>query len=68
MPAIALLLSVPMPAQVVGGTISGAVTDPTGAPISGAGVVIRNLDTGTERQLHTDARGAYSAPAVAVGG
>lgn len=54
-------------AQVVGGTISGTVTDSTGAVIPNAVVVVHNQDTGTERTLTTNSSGAYSAPSIPVG-
>ncbi len=54
-------------AQVVGGTISGRVTDPTGAVISKAQVVVRNVDTGAQRTLTTNGEGAFSAPSEPVG-
>ncbi len=54
-------------AQAVGGTISGAITDQTGAPVSGARVLIRNLETGTQRRLQSDASGIYVAASLPVG-
>jgi hypothetical protein len=53
--------------QVVGGTISGAVHDKTGAAVVGATVVVRQTETGASRQLTTDADGRYYAPSVPVG-
>ena len=54
-------------AQVVGGTISGTVTDATGAVIPNAVVVVHNQDTGTQRTLTTNSAGEYSAPSIPVG-
>ncbi len=54
-------------AQVVGGTVTGTVLDPTGAVIPGSKVTVRNDDTGTTRALTTDAGGRFSAPSVPVG-
>ena len=54
-------------AQVVGGTVTGAVQDATGAVIPGAKITVRNDDTGLERRLMTDAAGRFSAPSVPVG-
>ncbi len=54
-------------AQVVGGTISGVITDATGAALPGAGVVVKNLETGAERKLLSDDVGHYAAPSLAVG-
>ena len=54
-------------AQVVGGTISGDVVDPAGDPVKGASVLIRDQETGTERELVTTETGAFSAPSIPVG-
>ncbi len=65
---IALSLSpVVLTAQVVGGTISGTVADPSGAVIPNAVVVVHNQDTGTQRTLTTNTSGSYSAPSIPVG-
>ena len=64
---ISALFSVALHAQVVGGTISGTVTDQTGAVIPNAVVVVHNQDTGTQRTLTTNSAGAYSAPSIPVG-
>lgn len=47
--------------------LSGTVTDPTGAVISGARVIIKNTATGTENQTTTGANGAFVVPALAAG-
>ena len=64
-----LLLSAPvvMHGQVVGGSISGLVTDASGAALGDAHVLIRNTETGTERALVTGSNGRYSAPSLSVG-
>jgi hypothetical protein len=54
-------------AQVVGGTISGVVTDESGAALPGASVLVRSRDTGTQRTLTTSNGGVFSAPSVPVG-
>jgi hypothetical protein len=54
-------------AQVVGGTISGVVTDPAGAFLPGATVVLQNQETGNQRRLATDSGGGYAAPSIPVG-
>ncbi len=56
-----------MPAQVVGGTISGIITDATGAALPGAEVIVRNLETGAERKLASDDSGHYAAPSISIG-
>jgi Carboxypeptidase regulatory-like domain len=54
-------------AQVVGGSISGTVSDATGGRINGASVRVVNRETGTERRLVTDQDGRYAAPSITVG-
>ncbi|HWX40433.1 MAG TPA: carboxypeptidase-like regulatory domain-containing protein, partial [Blastocatellia bacterium] len=49
------------------GTIQGAVTDPSGAAVAGAKVVVRNEATGEERTTQTDSDGAYQVAALPVG-
>jgi len=65
--AIFSFVSIPAFAQVVGATVSGVVTDPTGAAIANASVVVHNNDTGTQRTLVTGSSGAFSAPSISVG-
>ncbi|HEY9126965.1 MAG TPA: carboxypeptidase-like regulatory domain-containing protein, partial [Acidobacteriaceae bacterium] len=68
--ASALLLSAGVPvvhAQVVGATLSGTVRDSGGATLSGATVLVRQLETGATRKLTTGADGRYAAPSVPVG-
>ena len=48
-------------------SLSGIVHDTTGAGIQGATISIKNLETGTERDVHTDSDGRYHAPSLAVG-
>ena len=62
--AVAVLLSVPMgiSAQVSTGTITGQVTDASGASIPNAAVVITDVRTGVARSLASDSAGLYSAP------
>lgn len=54
-------------AQVTTGTISGSVTDTTGAVLPGARIIIQNEDTGVSRTVQSDARGHYSAPSLSLG-
>src|SRR5665213_2872155 len=48
-------------------TLSGTVTDPTGAVVAGAAVKIHSLATGTDRDVVTDGAGLYSAPSLEPG-
>ncbi|HEY6374779.1 MAG TPA: carboxypeptidase-like regulatory domain-containing protein [Edaphobacter sp.] len=54
-------------AQVVGGTLSGTITDPSGATLINAQVLVHNDETGNERRLTTGSDGRYSAPSVPIG-
>ena len=54
-------------AQVVGGSISGIVTDPSGSPLPDAVVIVHNTETGAERRLATGRDGHFAAPSLAVG-
>ncbi len=54
-------------AQTPTGTITGVVTDPTGAPVAGAHVRIINRDSGLSRNLTTSIEGDYSAAALPPG-
>jgi hypothetical protein len=47
--------------------IRGTITDPTGAVVPGAQVIVRNLDTGAERNLTTNEAGIYVAPLLQSG-
>ncbi|MFN0171195.1 MAG: TonB-dependent receptor domain-containing protein [Bryobacteraceae bacterium] len=64
---IAVAASLPAGAQSVTQTIQGLVIDSSGAPVQGANVTIRNVDTGVERSLPTNETGLYSFQLVAVG-
>jgi hypothetical protein len=53
--------------QVPTGTISGVVTDESGAVIPNASVVIHDKGTGADRTLTTGQDGAFSAPSLPAG-
>ena len=59
--------SVPAEAQVSGATMSGLITDPSGAGIPNASVSIKNTGTGEVREVPTNADGFYSAPNLLPG-
>ena len=67
----ALLLSVlfshPVHAQVVGGTISGTISDKSGALVPNATVSLTNLATGVTSTVNTNAQGLYSLPNLLPG-
>src|SRR5579864_9052761 len=54
-------------AQVAGGTILGAVTDPSGAAVASAQVTIKNVATGVTRSVPTNSDGLYAAPNLVPG-
>src|ERR1700675_1450283 len=64
---LAGLYSGPLQAQVVGGAISGKVTDASGAAISGAKVSIQNTATGVETTTTTNTQGIYNVPNLLPG-
>ena len=53
----ACVLAVSLHAQTTTGTISGTVTDTSGAVLPGASIVILNEDTGISRSVPADAAG-----------
>src|SRR5215211_5106137 len=54
-------------AQTVTGTLQGTVSDAKGAVVTGAEVVIRNLETGQERTVQTNSEGTYIASFLPLG-
>src|SRR5579864_1585126 len=57
----------PAYAQVSGATLSGTITDPSGAAIANAQVSILNKATGVTRDVTADSAGLYSAPNLLPG-
>jgi len=62
-----LFLTARSEAQVAGATLSGEITDPSGASIAKATVSIRNLGTGELREVQSNGDGFYSAPNLLPG-
>ena len=54
-------------AQATNGSITGTVTDATGAVINAATITIKNVDTGVTRSLTTNDQGRYTATDLIVG-
>jgi len=67
LPLFLLALTLSARAQVVGATLSGLVTDSSGAALPNAHLLIHNDDTGAQRSLTTNASGQYIASSIAVG-
>ena len=67
---VAALLNLAAPpaaqAQAVA-SVTGTVTDPSGAPVPAATVTAKNVETGAERNTVTDDAGRYRVPALWVG-
>src|SRR5215213_9253507 len=65
----ALLFLVPTGAvaQTVTGTLQGTVSDSRGAVVPGADVVVRNMETGQERNLKTGGEGTFLAAFLPLG-
>jgi hypothetical protein len=53
--------------QAINGTIEGTLKDSTGGLMPGVTVTIRNIDTGAERVIVTNAQGLYRAPLLPLG-
>jgi hypothetical protein len=62
-----VVCSLPTRAQVAGATLSGTVTDASGAVINSAKVSIKNSATGITRGVASDEAGLYSAPNLLPG-
>jgi len=62
-----LLAAVSVSAQTFRGTILGTATDPSGAVVAGAKVIVHNTGTGLERTTETSADGSYSVPELPIG-
>src|SRR5258708_30624441 len=62
------LCSLPMYGQTADtGAIAGTVSDPSGAPVAGAAVVVDSVATREKRDLATDAEGHFSVPFLTPG-
>jgi hypothetical protein len=64
---LGLFFCVATNAQVAGGSLSGTITDPSGGQVPNATVVIKNVATGVDRTLTTNANGYYTAPNLLPG-
>src|SRR3984893_2800365 len=64
---LSLLCSHPVYGQVVGGTISGTISDRSGAVVANATVSLQNLATGVTTAVTTNAQGLYSLPNLLPG-
>ena len=65
--AVALLCPAALAAQSGNSTISGLITDTSGAPMPGVGVMVRNTDTGVAYDAVTNDEGLYRVGALVPG-
>ena len=63
--ACVIILAVPALAQEA--TVVGTVTDPSGAAVPNATIVLTNTETGVARTLPSSSDGQYVAPDLAIG-
>src|SRR5215469_18952433 len=64
---VLLMGSIPLFSQMENASISGRVTDPSGAAVLGAGVQITNVDTGVTISINTNGAGFYVATGLLPG-
>jgi hypothetical protein len=62
-----LTLTVSVHSQVTGATLSGSVTDASGAIIPGAEVSVKNNGTGISKKVTVDSAGFYTVPNLPAG-
>ena len=62
-----LVMQSPVLAQTITGSLSGTVTDPTGAVVVGAQVVLTSESSGTTNTAKTNGSGFFSFPALLPG-
>src|ERR1700689_4041923 len=65
--AVGFLLSSSSAWAQTGASLSGVVTDQTGAALHDVAVTIKNVDTGATRTIATDGGGHYQAPGLPPG-
>jgi hypothetical protein len=65
--ALALLASAGALWSEVAAAISGKVEDPSGAPVTGATITVKSLETGATRVVTTDEAGNFRVPALPLG-
>ena len=65
--AVVVFSALPMLAQFDTGTITGRVTDPSGAVVAHAAITATNVGTGIQKSLVTDQNGNFVASALPYG-
>jgi hypothetical protein len=64
---LAVLLASPAAAQTLYGSLTGTLTDPSGAAVPNAKVEVLNVGTGVVKSMQTDERGSYLFNDLQVG-
>ena len=64
---LVVLLSATTVAQTIRGSLSGLVSDASGAALSGAKVIATHVGSGEEFRATTDSQGAFVFPSVPLG-
>src|SRR5207302_8361713 len=65
--ALSFILVATMWSQAIFATLTGIVSDPSGAVVANAKVTLRNAESGDLRQSETDGQGYYTFASVPVG-
>jgi len=65
--ALLLFASLPLAAQVDHASLSGTVTDASGAVVQGASVMTLSIETGFRRQATSGTGGTYQIPGLPIG-
>src|SRR5438105_751797 len=63
----AFLVSLPLPAQVSGASLSGTITDPQAGAVPAAVVSVKNVEAGVVVEVTTNAVGFYTASNLTPG-
>jgi hypothetical protein len=67
LPLAVILFARTAAAQLAGGSLSGTLSDPSGAVVAGAEITIEKLDTRETRRVSSSSSGLYSAPNLSPG-